>query len=132
MSTVEKTNHSPWQNAEVCQSHCRHNIQKFLLSTWQFFCWCIAEANWKIMNLPWHFITNILSTWILKAALFFKMNCLVELPYLCMILNKSKSFLGNRKTDKNSVNEYNTQKLPLFYLSLPFYWKNINLALLKN
>ena len=36
-------NHRPWQNAEVCRSHCWLNIQRFLLRLRQFFlptyCW---------------------------------------------------------------------------------------------
>ena len=33
----EKINQSPWQNTELCQSHCQLNIQRFLLSLQQFF-----------------------------------------------------------------------------------------------
>ena len=36
VSTVKNPNHSPWQNAEVCQSHRRRDIQRFLLSLQQF------------------------------------------------------------------------------------------------
>ena len=42
-------------------------MQKFLLHLQQFFCQCIAEANWKILNLPLHFIAYVLSTWISKG-----------------------------------------------------------------
>ena len=34
----------------------------------RFFCWHIAEANWKILNLPRHFIADVLRTWILKTV----------------------------------------------------------------
>ena len=34
-----------------------------------FICWHIAEANKKFLNLPWHFIADVLSTWISKAEL---------------------------------------------------------------
>ena len=44
-------------------------IQRFLLSLWQFLCRHIAEANWKNLKSSWHFIADILSTWISKAAL---------------------------------------------------------------
>ena len=30
-------NHSHWQKAEVYRSHCRRDMQRFLLSFWQFF-----------------------------------------------------------------------------------------------
>ena len=33
----QKTKHSPWQKAEVRRSHWRRDIQKFLLSLWQFY-----------------------------------------------------------------------------------------------
>ena len=42
-------------------------IYKFLQSRWQFFCQRIAKANWKIQNLPQHFIIEALSTWISKG-----------------------------------------------------------------
>ena len=64
--SVKKPNHSSWQNAEVCRSHCRHDIKLLLLSLWQLFCRRIA--NWKILNLRQHFIANVLSTWSLKTV----------------------------------------------------------------
>ena len=46
-STVEKTNDSPWQNADVCRSHCRRNIKRSLVSLWQFFLptYCLGKLK---------------------------------------------------------------------------------------
>ena len=68
VSTVKKTNRSPRQNAEVCRIYDRRNIERFLLSLYQFLCGRIAEANWKILKLPLHFRYSILSTWISEAG----------------------------------------------------------------
>ena len=78
VSTVKKSNHSSWQNAEVCQSHCWHDIQWLLLSLWQFFCRRIVKENWKILTFPQHFIANVLSIWILKTVAVPKQG---ESPY---------------------------------------------------
>ena len=37
-----------------------------------FFCQCVAKANWKILKSPWHFIVDLLSTSISKAAILGK------------------------------------------------------------
>ena len=81
VSTVKKRHHSPWRSAEVCRSHCQHNIQRFLLSLWQLFCWCIAEANWKILKSPQHFIADVVSTWISKAAQYIMQEQLHHLKH---------------------------------------------------
>ena len=46
-TVIKKPNQSPWSNVEVCQSHCGHNTQRFLLSLQQFFCQRIAEQTKK-------------------------------------------------------------------------------------
>ena len=61
----------PWQNAEVCRSHCRSNVQRFLLSLWQFFIlttYCRGKLKNSVLISPRHFIADLLSTWILKAV----------------------------------------------------------------
>ena len=45
--TVKKLNCSPWRNAEVCQSHCRHYIQRFFLS----FLPTYTEKFWSSLNI---------------------------------------------------------------------------------
>ena len=74
VSTVTKPNHSPWQNTKACRSHCRRDIQRFLLSLRRlFFC---RLTFWKILNLPWYFIANVLSTWISKADRMYDCECM--------------------------------------------------------
>ena len=61
-------------------------MQSLLLSLWQFFCRRIAKTNWKILNLPHHFIANVLSTWILKTVAVPKQG---ELPYYRLQITNS-------------------------------------------
>ena len=67
ISTIEKLDNNLRQNAEVCWTHCRHNIQRFLLSLGKFFCWRIAEANWKFLKSHRQVITDVPNTWFSKA-----------------------------------------------------------------
>ena len=39
-----------------------YNRQSLLLSLWQFFGQHIAKKNWKILNLPQHFVAHVLLT----------------------------------------------------------------------
>ena len=49
-----------------------------------FFCRCIAKANWKFLNWPWHFIADVLSTDILLptylALEFWRLNLVAQTP----------------------------------------------------
>ena len=62
----DKINHSSWQNGEVCRSHCRFNIQSFLLNLAILFYQCIAKTNWKILKSSRHIFADVLNTWILN------------------------------------------------------------------
>ena len=89
--TIKKPNHSPWPNTKVCLCHCWRNIQRFLLGIWQFFSRHIAEANLKILKLPWHFIADVLSTWISKAERHFPQfpNVLEHTNFTTWAVNQS-------------------------------------------
>ena len=64
-TTVKKPNHSPRQNVVATPNEI---LQRLLLSFWQFFGQHVDKANWKILRSPWHFIADILSTWISKGC----------------------------------------------------------------
>ena len=101
------------------------DIQRFLLSLWHLFFWCIAEANWKKSEFASHFIDDVLSTWISKAVLWCSHSYLLcykktkeqenghhnKCMYILALIEMCKKLCGENSAMSRSNRDINLKKV---------------------